>query len=225
MIDSSAIEDVVNLTNRIGSNSSFIELVKYSWIERRNCIVVTVGCTSEVAWLTYIRTSDNTSQKRRAFQGNRAGEFTDTIELFQRNHFFVCCNLQYWVSRGVDNQLACFHLTRTKVINNCCTRVWLVSLTNDLATRKLFNLSQDFFWEAIPKSIKRLSNIETHDFPVACHRVFSKRYFLQLGIVAARIFFLRNCLQRSRTLNISQTNLSHVWYIQSYRFGNMSQSI
>ncbi len=38
-VDTSAIEDVVNLTNRISINASF-ELVQNSWLKWRDCIVM-----------------------------------------------------------------------------------------------------------------------------------------------------------------------------------------
>ena len=82
-------------------------------------------------------------------------------------------DLKHWICRSIDNQFASFHLTRPEVINNSRSRIRFVRLTNNFTARKFFNFSQDFLWEAVPESIKRLSNVQTHDFPVACHRVFA----------------------------------------------------
>ena len=49
-------------------------------------------------------------------------------------------DLQHWVSRGVNDQIAGLHLMFAKVINDCCPRIRRIA--DDFASRELFDLLQ-----------------------------------------------------------------------------------
>ena len=96
-------------------------------------------------------------------------------------------DLQHWVSRGVNDQIACLHLMFAEVINDCCPRIRRIA--DDFTSRERFDLLQQFIGKPIGKYAERFLDIQAHDLPVPRHRIFPNRNFFQFGCIPIMVSY------------------------------------
>src|SRR5471030_786492 len=131
---------------------------------------MTVTGTFEVTWFVADeRTCNNAADVVTAFGQLFTGNFTQVIQTVQPESLFVAGDLEYGVSRGVENRLAGFHVLFAQFIqDNGTGRVAVAKVTRQFAA--FYQGVEQLLWEAI-LFVAEVTPIEqyrhTGDFPVA----------------------------------------------------------
>ncbi len=163
-----------------------------------------------------------------------ARDLADPVELIDRHDVFVRRNLEHRIARGVDDQLASFHVLNTKLSEDHRSGRGLIA---DVAVSGLADEGvENFGGEAVRVQRKRLLDQQPAHFPVPGSRVFARRplthaaertrcglngcYTRNLGdVTESELFEVRKTKSTHRVSNVSQRVGSCIAVIVSIRCG------
>ena len=118
--------------------------------------------------------------------------------------------------------MTCSNFFLGQLIQNSRTTGRLVA--NNLVASPFFQLCNQLWWKTcIGKGLERLGNMQTHHFPMTCHRILACTGLPQFTIMSQR---LCHCLHLLQRMEIGHAQLLQIGNDKAiHTFGNMAQGI
>ena len=129
-------------------------------------------------------------------------------------------DLEDRIRRGIDNQIAGFHMLRAIFLNH--SRTGPGGICQHTSAGLLPKRLQYFFRESVRIGRQGIFRYDAGNFPVPDGGILAHRSFGQSCVGTGRLFRLR---QAGNTVNVAQTSLDHIGNIQFFRCCTSCQGI
>ncbi len=194
--ESLTVKNIIDLADR-----DDIEPRIFQGIERglavgfEGVVVAVAGAHKRTFFLSDIGSCDDAPDLPFVAQCQLSGDFAAVVELFQTESFLIPANLQDGICGGVDDHVPCGDLLLRKLVKDFCAAGALVANDNTPGPRGQF--VEEFLGKSrFSKSLERFRNVQSHHFPVTCHRVLSSARFMQPRIISCGIWGRCDAMQR-----------------------------
>ncbi len=184
---------------------------------------MTVTGSLELAFfLSDIRSGNNSADSPLIFHGQFSGDLTAAIQICKIKSLLISTDLQYRVSRSIDDHRSCIDFFLTKFLDDLCTAGTLIS--NDTLATSLLQLIDQFFWKScFCKSDKWFLCVNSHHLPMSSHGILAIAGLADSHIAAQWLLYTFHI---STFMQIQHSKFLKIWNIQfSHLIQDMSKSI